>query len=963
MRPITQEDIKVLGRIVSISTEGVVADALQIWDSEWPLDVAGNEKGWDQQDINKYFRDFLAALLRGDKPFNYIHITGNLDVDGQITTPKIITDIIESKSGNGFTFNDDVNITGNLNVAHKITGNDLQITGNTHLNKLTVDGVSTFNSKVTITSGGIDVHGASKFFDNVTFDKNVQINGNLTVNGHTTLNTVTANQIDVDNLNVNQHITIGGQTLDDYITNIANTVINNNADLSDIKRRLGILENWKLDMETWRAKIEECYQRMCGEQPVQTWNIEYVGNHFVREGLPTTAQDGESKTVIIYAEEGYGIYSVDVERINSDVQQPSQSSLGGGIPSSETVNLSDIHSDIRVTVNTSATPDLNITWYFDGNQVTLPHPAFTSQNPISTIRSGGNYSTTITLDQTYATQNNIIGYAISYGEGSATNSATISNNSADIFIPDVQNNIIIRINPAYGPVQPTNHTITKIVNINGTETSRTTETLGSDLRNTYTIMLAGTQTLQNVTVSPQNANEVSIDGADVTISNPSSDYTITWNITEVAPSTARTITQVVMLDDSPVSTTQTYLNDNETATFNTPTAGEGTQFYDCTVSPMVSGEIAKAANGTVIVTNPSQDYTITWYFVTSPVAPETYTITFIGSNYANATNSARTTTVVAGGSYTNTITANTNYWFTVTDNGTELVENATEYTINLTNIQEDHTIGVYTEKSVRDILILPHANNTIPNVNDNLGSISVNGTTYPLQAIAGQTNGRKATVPVLINTITYTPAAGSPVVYDYSFSGITDDGNDRHQNSQDTFSNGGAVLHLSTAEMSEYTFCIVVKEDVKLSNGSGSATNSLNLTFTPSNKSADITVSGISGNPRLNPNNENSGYVEPFTFGTNESDGNQYSDTTGTNMSNPFNITISKILDRWNDWCASSTAGIRAQGKSMIDTFITKQGQPITLYIGDSNDKLSKASLAVTFSGFSTSNFSNYANA
>ena len=44
MKPITNEDIKVLGRIVNISTENVVADASQVWDSK-------QEK--DQETINK----------------------------------------------------------------------------------------------------------------------------------------------------------------------------------------------------------------------------------------------------------------------------------------------------------------------------------------------------------------------------------------------------------------------------------------------------------------------------------------------------------------------------------------------------------------------------------------------------------------------------------------------------------------------------------------------------------------------------------------------------------------------------------------------------------------------------------------------------------------------------------------------------------------------------------------------
>lgn len=64
MEKITNEDIKVTGRIVSISTEGIVADAEQIWDGKF------GEDGAKQSDINQMIKN-----LAGGTTAEFVRIT------------------------------------------------------------------------------------------------------------------------------------------------------------------------------------------------------------------------------------------------------------------------------------------------------------------------------------------------------------------------------------------------------------------------------------------------------------------------------------------------------------------------------------------------------------------------------------------------------------------------------------------------------------------------------------------------------------------------------------------------------------------------------------------------------------------------------------------------------------------------------------------------------------------------
>lgn len=81
MRPITNEDIKVLGRIVNISTENVVADASQVWDDNF---------GKDQSAINRDLSNQTAVATKNSLGVVYLAKSLNDNRAGAVVTPEFI---------------------------------------------------------------------------------------------------------------------------------------------------------------------------------------------------------------------------------------------------------------------------------------------------------------------------------------------------------------------------------------------------------------------------------------------------------------------------------------------------------------------------------------------------------------------------------------------------------------------------------------------------------------------------------------------------------------------------------------------------------------------------------------------------------------------------------------------------------------------------------------------------------
>ena len=120
-----KDDIKVLGRVVSIATDNKVAEAEQLFDTTFKYSELGNynidvsKRGLDQYDINRLFGKKIKAIEdAGLVP----------DSDGYLNNIKI--DGLTVKGGANV---DNLNVTNNANVGGKLTADEIVT------NKLTVN--------------------------------------------------------------------------------------------------------------------------------------------------------------------------------------------------------------------------------------------------------------------------------------------------------------------------------------------------------------------------------------------------------------------------------------------------------------------------------------------------------------------------------------------------------------------------------------------------------------------------------------------------------------------------------------------------------------------------------------------------------------------------------------------------------------------------------------------------------
>ena len=135
--------------------------------------------------------------------------------------------------------------TETLTVTDKITTKDLQSTGHTELNTLTVNGESTFKENVTLekdlsvtgttnlhdtnVDGDLDVTGKSNFHDDVTMDKDLKVTGNSEVGGNLSV-TGTSNLHDT---NVDGKLDVTGESaFHDNVTMDKDLSVAGNADVA-----------------------------------------------------------------------------------------------------------------------------------------------------------------------------------------------------------------------------------------------------------------------------------------------------------------------------------------------------------------------------------------------------------------------------------------------------------------------------------------------------------------------------------------------------------------------------------------------------------------------------------------------------------------------------------------------------------------------------------------------------------
>lgn len=139
----TKEDIKIYGRLVNATTEGVVADAEQIWDSN---------AGMSQTDYNIAMNEKFESFQK-NPVFNDATFKGNVNFNDDVTIRGEFKTSGKAQFANQVDFDDVVKMHGiptGLEVDHKITCNDLDVHGD-----MKIDG--TFEANV-VKSNYIDTN-------------------------------------------------------------------------------------------------------------------------------------------------------------------------------------------------------------------------------------------------------------------------------------------------------------------------------------------------------------------------------------------------------------------------------------------------------------------------------------------------------------------------------------------------------------------------------------------------------------------------------------------------------------------------------------------------------------------------------------------------------------------------------------------------------------------------------------
>ena len=158
------EDVQIYGKLVNVSTEGIVTDATSVWSEKYKKTVEDVIKDLnDKVDDFRANPDFSKAIFHGDVLFE-----GNTTVEGNTTT-----------NGDN-TINGNQVTNGMLDVYNKVTAHGNPV-------GLEVDH--------RIICNDIDVNGVFRALqldcNTLTAHNNINNEGNLRVNGDTVLNNVT----------------------------------------------------------------------------------------------------------------------------------------------------------------------------------------------------------------------------------------------------------------------------------------------------------------------------------------------------------------------------------------------------------------------------------------------------------------------------------------------------------------------------------------------------------------------------------------------------------------------------------------------------------------------------------------------------------------------------------------------------------------------------------------------------
>lgn len=167
-----KEDIKIYGKLVNVTTENVVADAEQIWDSYYRKNQTAVNRSM-RDDFTKFAKNptFESAVFTGDSTFQ-----GNMAVEKSLSVKG------SSTFQDQATFNGTIRAHGTPNglvVDHKIITNDIEVMGTFQALNIDTNNLVVHNLLKVENGGSFRVDGD-------TILNNLSVSGNLDIPNATT---------------------------------------------------------------------------------------------------------------------------------------------------------------------------------------------------------------------------------------------------------------------------------------------------------------------------------------------------------------------------------------------------------------------------------------------------------------------------------------------------------------------------------------------------------------------------------------------------------------------------------------------------------------------------------------------------------------------------------------------------------------------------------------------------------
>ena len=571
MRPITNEDIKVLGRIVNISTENVVADASQVYDSNLLK---------DQQWLNDYFYGKTGNATTSKYGIVRLAVSKN-DPDNNDDVPTIkilrdaindaIDDLINGAPGALDTFRELADALNNNPNFYTWVTNQLALKADKSVVDNLLGRVDNLEQRITVLEECCQqmheyVNEFSVTWNQARGGNHVTITpGYVRIGSSVVEINMDPNYVwEVDTTNSSQLHTLLENCMDgDY----------DSFTITNVTRQAGFVKGMTLNFAGVRSnitingnvyKLGTVTAHVTGgtaSPTSQMWGNPVTNTRTLTFSI--TASSGYTTNgTINWALKDQSNVTVATNNIVNSNNNPVSIAIADNI---QNITCFEDYT-LEVIVPASSTPTTNYTV-----TKTTSHVTYSGTDASTTqVASGDSYNVTVAPASGYQ----IDSVLVTMG-GTNITSFVYNSGTGAISISNVTGNIVITVNTSQSGTTPTYGTVT-ISPDHGTASPATCQADGTS--HTITITPAGGYTTTGMTATSNN-NDVSasVSGNTITVTGTSSsNATITVNVPaeSVTPSSPATIT-IQYIDDS---TNQVYTDGENTKSF-TETTNTGESFF------------------------------------------------------------------------------------------------------------------------------------------------------------------------------------------------------------------------------------------------------------------------------------------------------------------------------------------------------------------------------------------------